>query len=149
MHRRTTIALALTTLFALGGCIGFPGANPTTPVSTPTPVDTTPLVDDGDVEYPHDIVVENSLAEGATLTITVEQTTHTLYRTTHTVPAGADATVAGITRVSLPEDERQLRISATDERGGSATVTVSVSDCLGDVIFFYDAGDLQATYSIC
>lgn len=150
MYRRTTVAVALATLFALSGCIGFPGANTATPASTPTPVETTPLVEAGDAEYPHDVVVDNSLDEDVTLTITVEQTTHVLYRRNHTVAAGADRTVAGITRVSLPEDERQLRISATNERGGSANVTVPVSNCLGDVIFFYDdAGALDATYSIC
>lgn len=131
-----------------------PAGTTSTPVgTTPTPVGTTPIVDDAAVDYPHEIVVANSLVEALALTVSVERDGTVLYREEHAVPAGADTTVAGITRENRPEGSRSLTVEAVeavDASGQSASVQVTVTDCLGDVVFsFGEQGDLQGTYSIC
>jgi hypothetical protein len=94
--------------------------------------------------------VESSFDQTVELTISVAHRGSVIYRTAHSIPPGADTTVAGITRTTLPEGERSLTITGTDERSQTTSVNVTVTECLGNVRFLYtDTGGLESTYSIC
>lgn len=108
------------------------------------------LVVSGDGEYPHEIRVENMLDRDVTLTITVHREDTRMYQDKHTVTAQTDATVAGITKKSLPEDSRSVTVSGTDSEDDTASVNVLISECLGNIVFFYRSEEkLQVTHSIC
>lgn len=144
MNRRTYLAATGAGLASLGGCLGLPAS------SSGTPTERHPLVDSGAADYPHDIRVENSLDRDVTVTVTVDREGREVYRGSHAVAAGTDAVVAGITVETLPADARSMTVAAVDAAGRSAAVEVSVSGCLGNVVFFYGAdGTLESTYSIC
>lgn len=84
------------------------------------------------------------------MTITVVRESTQIYQETHTVAEGSDIIVAGITEVSLPEDSRSVSITASEPTAGDAKADVSVSDCLGETIFYFGtSGSLEAIYSIC
>lgn len=152
MHRRTYLATTIAAAASLGGCARLPAASvPSTPEgdTSGTPA-SDPLVESGSGNYPHDVRVDNSLDRDVTLTVTVDRSDARVYRRSHAVAAGTEAVVAGVTAETLPRDDRSLTVTAVDSDGQSATVEVSVSDCLGNVVFYYDPdGALASTYSIC
>lgn len=130
---------------ALGGCAGLPGSAGSTTDRTTTD----DLVPSGDGDYEHDIRVANDRDREITLTIEVDRGGERLYRETHTVAAGSDVVVAGFTEESLPEGERSVTVTATSDDGETASVDVSITGCLGNVVFTYGEDGLEATYSIC
>ena len=90
------------------------------------------------------------LDRDVTLTITVHREDTRMYQDKHTVTAQTDATVAGITKKSLPEDSRSVTVSGTDSEDDTASVNVLISECLGNIVFFYRSEEkLQVTHSIC
>lgn len=123
------------------------------PSQSPTagrPSETDPLVVSEAGDYPHAIRVENTLERDVTLNITVSRGGTQKYKESHTVAAQTDEVVAGLTEKSLPEDSRSVTVTATDSNDRSANVEVSVSDCLGNIVFFYgEDGALESTYSLC
>lgn len=147
VNRTRAVTLTVAVLLALSGCSAVPDSqSPSTPTETPTDS----LVEAGPGEHAHDIRVTNSLADDVAMTVTVERNGTEVFRDASTVPADSNAVLAGFNRMTLPEDDRTVTVTATDERNRSASVRVSIYDCLGDVEFFYGAeGDLQGTYSIC
>jgi hypothetical protein len=146
MERRAYLAAVAGGTAASAGCATLPRLETT----TPAPVTDGSVVQSGEGDYRHRIIVDNSLQRAVTLTIAVEREDALLYRETHTVAAGTQRTVAGIDRESLPEGSRGLTVAATSSQEASAGVEVNVTDCLGSVVFYFDsAGELQATYSIC
>lgn len=85
-----------------------------------------------------------------TITLSVTRDDTSLYEQNYTVSARSERVVAGFTVETLPDDLRLVTIQATDSDRQPSSVNVSVSDCLGDVIFIYGAdGSLESTYSIC
>lgn len=145
MHRRPFLATAFAGLTTLGGCAGgAPGSSPTRTAAPDS------IVASGAGAYPHEVHVDNALDREVTLTVVVDRRGTEIYREARTVAPATDAVVAGITVESLPRESRSLTVSATDASGDAASVDVSVSDCLGDVVFYFESGEgLQATYSIC
>lgn len=144
MNRRTLLAGFVGGAVALSGCTTFTGSR-----STPTTV-SGPLVTADGGAAPHAITVDNSLDRDVTLTVVVAREGEAVYNDTTTVTAGTKRIVAGITVATLPADARSMTVRADDDEDGQATVEVSVSDCLGDVVFFYrDDGTLDSTYSTC
>lgn len=126
----------------LGGCT-------TISDSQATPTQGEKLVTAGSADYPHEIVVSNGRVRDVSLTITVARG-ETLYRADHTVRASDEQVVAGFTVESLPEDSRSVTVRARDANGNTTSENVSVSECLGDVVFMVDRdGSLESTYSIC
>ena len=144
MNRRTFLAGAVGGAVTLSGCTTFTGSN-----STPTTV-SGPLVSADGGAAPHAITVDNSLDRDVTLELVVERAGEAVYNDTTTVPAGTKRIVAGITVETLPADARSLTVRASNAEDGQASVDVSVSRCLGDVVFFYRGdGTLDSTYSTC
>lgn len=143
MKRRALLAGGGLAVGSLAGCLGLTGGG------TPTPPGSG-LIQPGAGDYPHDIYVHNALDRDVTLTLAVDQLGTEIYRREHTVAADTGAVVAGITRETLPEGERQLAVTATLPSGQSSRVEVDVTDCLGSVDFSVDSdGGLRSTYSIC
>lgn len=143
MKRRALLAGVGLAVGSLTGCLGSIGEG------TPTPPDSR-LIQPGPGDYPHDIYVHNALDRDVTLTLAVDQLGREIYRREHTAVADTGAVVAGITRETLPEGERELAVTATLPSGRSSRVEVVVTDCLGSVDFSIDSdGGLQSTYSIC
>lgn len=145
MKRRRFLVTAIASGTTLCGCLRSPV---TTPAETPRPTVTSSLVvSEGD--NPHDIKVGNWLDRDVTLTIVVDRESKRLYQNRHTVAAQTERAVAGITEPALPEDSRRITATATGPNE-SASVDVTVTECLGDILFSYRSGDgLQATYAIC
>lgn len=112
--------------------------------------DTGPLVTSGDGNYPHEIRVDNMVDRGVTVIITVNRDGSEVYNETHEIAAQTQRVVAGFTENSLPKDTRSVTVTATSGNGQSTDVDVSISDCLGDIVFFYRSnGKLESTYSTC
>ena len=146
MNRRIYLTAVGTSVASLAGCAG-PGDSGR--ATTAAPVDTG-LVASHPGPYPHDIRVENTRGRPVQLTLTVERDDALLYRKTHEVTPGSDAVIAGFVRETLPPDERTVRITVETADGATQHVEVSITDCLGNVVVFFDeSGDLQLTYSIC
>ena len=141
MQRRTVLAGVLATL---GGCASIDLSGEETPGSDAPPVQA------GPAEYPHAIIVENGLDRAVTLDLRVEREGSTIYDRSHEVRSSAEETVAGFTRVAFPPDRRYVTVRAATADGGSASVGVSVTDCLGDVVVSVSAGSgPRLTYSVC
>lgn len=118
------------------------------PTTTVSPV-TSALVESGTGDYPHEIRVLNKTGQRMTLTLTVERDDELLYRKTHTVPKATEQTIAGITRTSLPREEREIRISATLD-GQTRSISIRIDDCTGDsLITISSPDDFEITYSVC
>lgn len=141
MQRRTVLAGIAA---VLGGCTSL-GLS-----SRETPGSDAPPVQGGSADYPHELRVENPLDRAVTLDVTVERDDSTLYEGSHEVMAGAETTVAGFTRASFPAERRYVTVRVTTPGNETASVGVSVTDCLGDVVVtFADDGTPQMTYSVC
>ncbi len=164
MKRRTMLgALGSAAVVGFTGCLsGDETASPdsASPSETdspspsetdsPSPSEADNLVVSGPGDYPHSIRIDNSLEHEVTLTITVAREDAQLYQESHTVTERSDVVVAGITEESLPEDSRPVSITARDSSGNDTSVNVSVSDCLGNIVFYFEAsGTVESTYSIC
>lgn len=133
---------------AILGSIGLAGCSDRRNSTSPVPTDE--LIVSGPGEYPHEIRIENSSDRRRTLTVTVERNGTRVYRDTHAAEPGFDGVVAGISAETLPRGSRRLTLTASDADGQESAVEVSVSDCLGDVVFYVtDDGSLESTYSIC
>lgn len=151
----TRVVVVAAAFLVLSGCSGLAGAptadgTPTTPTETATHPVQSALVEAGSDDYPHEIYVENDLADPVTITVAVERNGTGIFQNETTVPAETDAVVAGFTRTTLPDGDRTVTVSATDHRGATESVQVAIDPCLGDVLFFYeDDGTFEGTYSIC
>ena len=148
MKRRILLtAFGSVATVSMMGCLG--GAEGPAPES-PSPSEAEDTVRPGDDDYPHPIRVDNSLKREVILTITVAREGTQIYQESHTVAEGSDVVIAGITEVSLPEDSRSVSVTASESSGGDVTVDVSVSDCLGEIVFYFGTSEsLEATYSTC
>ena len=141
MQRRTVLAGVLA---ALGGCASIDLSGEETPGSDAPPVQA------GPAEYPHAIIVENRLDRAVTVNLRVERDGTTIYDRSHEVRSGAEKTVAGFSRVAFQPDRRYVTVRAATPDGGSASVGVSVTDCLGDVVVTLKPGGTpKVTYSVC
>lgn len=142
MRRPHYLLVALLLAATLSGCTAFTDTEP-----TPTQPET--LVVAGSGDYPHEIRVSNARDRDVSITIFVEHG-DTRYRADHTVAAMTDQVVAGFTVESLPEDSRSVTVRARDVSGNTTSETVSMSDCLGDIVIIVGQdGRLDSTYSIC
>ena len=148
MKRRILLtALGSVATASLTGCLG--GGEGSTPES-PSPSEAADIVRPGDGDYPHPIRVDNSLEREVILTISVAREGTQIYQESHTVAEGADVVVAGITEASLSEDSRSVSVTASESFSEDVTVDVSVSDCLGEIVFYFGTSEsLEATYSSC
>lgn len=97
----------------------------------------------------HDIRVDNSRDHEVDVTIVVTHDDADVYRDEHTVDAGVERVVAGFGKESGTPERPTVMVSASDSTDQTASVEVTVSECLGNVVFYYEDGELQATYSIC
>ena len=148
MKRRILLgALGSASVVGLSGCLG---GTEDPPSDSPSSSEADDLVVSGSGDYPHPIRVDNSLEREVTLTITVAHEGAQIYQESHTVAERSDVVVAGITEVSLPENSRSVSVTASESSGNTASVNVSISDCLGEIVFYFGAsGTLESTYSIC
>lgn len=156
MKRRTMLgALGSAAVVGFTGCLSgdetaSPDSDSPSETDSDSPSETDNLVVSGAGDYPHSIRIDNSLEHEVTLTITVAREDAQLYQESHTVTERSDVVVAGITEESLPEDSRPVSITARDSAGNDTSVNVSVSDCLGNIVFYFEAsGTVESTYSIC
>ncbi len=156
MKRRTMLgALGSAAVVGFTGCLSDDEtASPDSPspskTNSPSPSKSDDLVVSGAGDYPHPIRIDNSLDHEVSLTITVAREGTQLYQESHTVTERSDVVVAGITKESLPEDSRPVSVTASDSSGNDTSVNVSVSDCLGNIVFYFEASEtLESTYSIC
>lgn len=141
VQRRTVLAGISA---ALGGCssLGLAGRE--------TPGSDAPPVQGGAADYPHAVRVENARDREVTLEVVVERDDTTLYQGTHQVMAGAGTTIAGFTRSTFPSDRQYVTVTARTASNQTASVGVSVTDCLGDVVIsLSEDGELGMTYSAC
>ncbi|NEU58784.1 hypothetical protein [Halorussus sp. MSC15.2] len=108
------------------------------------------LVESGAGDYPHKIRIDNSLDHDVTVTVTVKRDSSKVYQETHTVAAQMSRTVAGITKTRLAGNDQSVTVIAKDTTGQSTEITASVSNCLGNIIFFFNSDEeLNSTYAIC
>ena len=108
------------------------------------------LVKDGPGEYPHEILAANSSKESMELMITVEFEDEQIHEGTFTVSSGAEETVMGITKKSLPDGEDNIVLRATTADGQETTTGHDVNECLGNFLIGYtEDEELDSTYSIC
>lgn len=141
MKRRTVL---------VGLAAALPGCASLDLGSRDTSEDDQPLVRAGAVDYAHDIRVDNSLDRRVSIGLSVEQDGSTLYEGHHEVEPGVETAVAGFTRESFPSDRQYVIVRAETDGGEAASVGVSVTDCLGNVVVAFDEdGAPWLTYSIC
>ena len=147
MNRRTFLRSSTGVAgIAIAGCTSSDGTE-----STPTTVSpvASGVVESAPGPFAHELAFHNRGAEPVRITLRVTRDGDTLYRRTHrVVPTSTERTLAGITEETLPEGDRTLGVEYAwaDRTEG---VTVTVDDCLGDVIGRVESGELDVTYSIC
>lgn len=141
MYRRTFLGTTTAVMGSFAGCSKF---------LPPKTTDSDSLVESGSKNHPHEIQIDNSLDHDVIIIITVKRGNVKVYQEKHTVTAQTRSTVAGITEAELAGNDQSVTVIAEDATGQSTVVTTSVSNCLGNIIFFYDSdGKLESTYSIC
>lgn len=141
MNRRSVLVAAALTL---PGCSTLAWSETATP-----PPDDEPVVA-GSGDFPHEIRVVNARERAASVTVSVERANAIIYEATHQVRAETTETVAGFTRTRFAPEHRYVTVEATTPGGGSASVGVSVTECLGDVVIrIAGGGSVDMSYSIC
>jgi len=109
-----------------------------------------PLIKDGPGKYPHKIRATNSSKESTELTVTVELEDEQIHEGIFTVSSGAEKTLMGITKKSLPDGEDSIVLRATTADGQETTMGRNVNGCLGNFLIVYtEDRELNSTYSIC
>lgn len=141
MKRRTVLVGVAA---ALGGCtsVDWPDVDP--------PGDDRPLVSASPGDYPHVVRADNSLDRAVSITLTVREGDSTMYEGRHEVGAENAGVLVGFTRETFPPERQYVTVTATTDDGGTASVGVSITACLGNVVVtFTDDGEPSITYSIC